>query len=84
MVPTIVELREYADTIRRGEVEKALARMPAILEEDRERIHQMTRAIVNKLLHHPTQVLRGEGTSQAEESRLLAAVRHLFGLGDNR
>ena len=81
VVPTIVELREYADSIRRGEVEKALARMPAMSEDDRERIHQMTKAIVNKLLHHPTQVLKGEG-STAEESRLLAAVRRLFGLGD--
>lgn len=80
VVPTIVELREYADSIRRGEVDKALARM-TVSDEDRERIHQMTRAIVNKLLHHPTQVLKGEG-SNVEESRLLAAVRRLFGLGD--
>jgi glutamyl-tRNA reductase len=41
----------------------------------------MTRGIVNKLLHHPTQVLKGEG-STVEESRLLSAVRRLFGLGD--
>lgn len=81
VVPTIVELREYADSIRRGEVEKALARMHTVSDEDRERIHQMTRGIVNKLLHHPTQVLKGEG-STVEESRLLAAVRRLFGLGD--
>ncbi|HEY2775718.1 MAG TPA: glutamyl-tRNA reductase [Candidatus Binatia bacterium] len=81
VVPTIVELREYADSIRRGEVDKALSRM-SVSEEDRERIHHMTRAIVNKLLHHPTQVLKGEG-SAGEESRLLAAVRRLFGLGDD-
>jgi glutamyl-tRNA reductase len=80
VVPTIVELREYADSIRRSEVERALAKM-SIGDEDRERIHQMTRAIVNKLLHHPTQVLRGEG-STVEESRLLSAVRRLFRLGD--
>jgi glutamyl-tRNA reductase len=82
VVPTIVELREYADTIRRGEVDKALAKMSSISDDDRERVHQMTRAIVNKLLHHPTQVLKGEG-SGAEESRLLSAVRRLFGLGDS-
>lgn len=81
VVPTIVELREYADSIRRGEVDKALAKMTSVSEEDRERVHQMTRAIVNKLLHHPTQVLKGEG-STVEESRLLAAVRRLFGLGE--
>jgi glutamyl-tRNA reductase len=80
VVPTIVELREYADSIRRAEVERALAKM-SVGDEDRERIHQMTRAIVNKLLHHPTQVLKGEG-STVEESRLLSAVRRLFGLGD--
>jgi len=82
VVPTIVELREYADTIRRGEVDKALARMQGMSDEDRERVHQMTRAIVNKILHHPTQVLKGEGGA-VEESRLLSAVRRLFGLGDS-
>ncbi|MBI5504834.1 MAG: glutamyl-tRNA reductase [Deltaproteobacteria bacterium] len=82
VVPTIVELREYADAIRRREVDKTLAKMPTLSEEDRERIHQMTRAIVNKLLHHPTTVLKGEG-SPTEESRLLTAVRRLFGLGDD-
>ena len=81
VVPTIVELREYADSIRRGEVEKTLAKMHNVSDEDRERIHQMTRGIVNKLLHHPTQVLKREG-STVEESRLLSAVRRLFGLGD--
>lgn len=82
VVPTIVELREYADSIRRSEVDKALSKMERVGDEDRERIHQMTRAIVNKLLHHPTQVLRGQA-SAVEESRLLAAVRRLFGLGDH-
>jgi len=83
VVPTIVELREYADTIRRGEVEKTLAKMRSLSEEDRERIHQMTKAIVNKLLHHPTSVLKQEESS-TEESRLLTAVRRLFGLGESR
>jgi glutamyl-tRNA reductase len=53
----------------------------SVTDDDRERIHQMTRAIVNKLLHHPTQALRGE-VSAVEESRLLSAVRRLFRLGD--
>lgn len=82
VVPTIVELREYADSIRRAEVEKALAKMPSVGDADRERIHQMTRAIVNKLLHHPTQALKGEGSSK-EESKLLSAVRRLFRLGED-
>jgi len=83
VVPTIVELREYADTIRRSEVEKTLARMSSLSEADRERIHQMSRAIVNKLLHHPTSVLKEE-ESATEESRLLSAVRRLFGLEEGR
>ena len=82
VVPTIVELRKYADDIRRCEVEKTLSKMQALGDEDRERIHQMTKAIVNKLLHHPTAVLKGEG-SPNEESRMLTAVRRLFRLGDD-
>ena len=81
VVPTIVELRDRAESIRREELERTLLRMPDVANEDRERIDQMTRAIVNKLLHRPTAELRSRG-SDREGSRLLTAVRRLFGLGE--
>ncbi len=80
VIPTIVDLREYAERIRNEEFERTLARTKDLEEADRERLDQMTRAIVNKLLHQPTMVLKDEGSGK-EESELLTAVRKLFGLG---
>jgi glutamyl-tRNA reductase len=79
IVPTIVELRDRAERMRSEEVARTLAKMPSLDDEERERIEQMTRAIVNKLLHHPTCVLK-EGRRAAEEFVLLEAARDLFGL----
>ena len=50
-------------------------------EESRERVDQMTRSMMNKLLHSPTSVLKEAGGSN-EETGLLSATRRLFGLGD--
>jgi glutamyl-tRNA reductase len=79
VVPTIVDLREQAERVRSEEVARTLAKIPALGAEDRERIEQMTRAIVNKLLHSPTSALK-QGRSAQEEVALLEAVRELFGL----
>ena len=77
--PTIAELRALAERIRVEETEKTLARLGHVPEGDRERIEQMTRAIVNKLLHLPTARLK-HPDSPEEEVVLVSAVRRLFGL----
>ncbi len=83
VVPTVAELRGYAERIRAEEVEKTLGKLASMAEADRERIDQMTRAIINKLLHHPTTALRQERSAE-EELALVSAVRELFGLGRKR
>jgi glutamyl-tRNA reductase len=80
VVPTIVELREFAETVRAGEVERTLGKLDQLAEGDRERIDSMTRAIVNKLLHEPTAALRQSDTPETE-FMLLGALRELFKLG---
>jgi len=79
VVPTIVELRDYAETIRRDELERTLAKLDGLSEGDRERLDQMTRSMISKLLHHPTAELKGAASTD-EESSLLTAIRQLFGL----
>jgi len=79
VVPTIVELRERAEAVRREEVARTLAKMPRLDDEDRTRIEQMTSAIVNKILHQPTSALKA-GRKPEEEFRLLEAVHEIFGL----
>ncbi|NQY91030.1 MAG: glutamyl-tRNA reductase [Deltaproteobacteria bacterium] len=80
LVPTIVELRESVELIRTTELMRTLDKM-SLDEESRERVDQMTRSMMNKLLHSPTSVLKEAGGSN-EETGLLSATRRLFGLGD--
>jgi glutamyl-tRNA reductase len=76
IVPTIAALRQQAERIREGELEKTLARLPKLSVEDRRRIDALTSAIVNKLLHQPMVSLKESGGS----AEYLQAVRELFAL----
>lgn len=56
--PTIGALVQQAETLRRREVERSLARMPGVDAATAERIEQLTTSIVSKLLHAPIAHLR--------------------------
>ena len=56
--PQIRAMRERAEDLRRAELERFLARMTHLAPEDRQRIDQLTRGIVNRVLHAPTMRLR--------------------------
>jgi glutamyl-tRNA reductase len=60
-----------------------LDKIEGLTDADRGRVEQMTQAIVNKLLHEPTAVLK-RGDSAADDVALLSAARELFGLGKKR
>ena len=77
-VPVLAQLRARAEQIRRAELERAIANLPAPLTADQAKvIEAMTSAIVNKMLHQPTAKLRAV---QAGESELADAAAELFGL----
>ena len=56
--PTIAALVRQAEAIRRREVERTLARMPGADSATTERIQQLTRSIVSRILHAPISHLR--------------------------
>jgi glutamyl-tRNA reductase len=56
--PTIGALVRQAEAVRRQEVERTLARMPGVDAATADRIQQLTRSIVSKLLHAPISHLR--------------------------
>jgi glutamyl-tRNA reductase len=56
--PTIGALVRQAEALRRQEVERTLARMPDVDAATADRIQQLTRGIVSKLLHPPINHLR--------------------------
>jgi glutamyl-tRNA reductase len=83
VAPTIGSLRAVAETIRAGEVAKVAAQWESLSDVDRERVDQLTRSIINKLLHEPTVRLRsavaeGDGVAHVE------SLRHLFGIDADR
>jgi len=80
--PVITDLREKAELIRRGEIERTLRHLPDIDPKTIEHIHYLSRAIVNKLLHEPTVRLK-RSARQGLHDEYTSTVRHLFDLPDN-
>jgi glutamyl-tRNA reductase len=79
VAPTIGSLRKMAEQIRAGEVGRVAGQWDSMSDADRERVEQLTRAIVNKLLHEPTVRLR-EAVAEGDGVAHLESIRHLFGV----
>ena len=79
-VPTIKHLRKHVEEIRRGEVDKMLAKLE-LGESERERVESLTRSIVNKILHAPLSRLKREAERE-EGMAYLETTRALFGLDE--
>ena len=79
-VPLLVALRERAEDIRRGEIEKARRRMGPLTAEQERALDSATAAIVNKLLHTHTVCLKEMARAgQSDQQAIL--VRRVLGLG---
>lgn len=77
--PVITDLRKKAEAIRQHEIERALRHLPDLDAETREYIQGMSRALVNKLLHEPTNRLR-DAANDGQGVEYANSVRYLFGL----
>ena len=78
VVPAITSLRAHAEEIRRAELGRA-----KLSPAERRAAESVTAAVVNKLLHLPT--IRMKQAAAAADGVLYAdAVRHLFGLEEER
>jgi glutamyl-tRNA reductase len=79
VVPTLVALREWANSVKDEELQKHLAKMPELTEEERNKVGALAHALVNKFLHPPT--VRMKGLAGDEEGyRHAESLRVLFGL----
>ncbi|HEY8476354.1 MAG TPA: glutamyl-tRNA reductase [Chloroflexota bacterium] len=77
VVPTISALLDWAESVRREEVAKAVSRLGGLSAREVETIEAMSSAIVNKLLHHPIVRLKAQsGDGSAHE--FAHVVRELF------
>ena len=79
VVPTIVSLRERLEAIRRGELDKALARLPGATDETRQVLEALSQSIVNKVLHTPIEKLRVSSRA-GHGRRWIEVVSEVFGL----
>lgn len=84
-VPTIKKLRAYAERIRVAELDKCLSKMGEdIPKKTRRAVDDLSRGIVNKLLHGPMQHLRCDGSDSRTLSETLEnmhALNRMFSLG---
>jgi glutamyl-tRNA reductase len=79
VVPAIASLRARAEEIRSAE----LAKLGALSDRERRTLESVTAQILNKLLHLPT-VRMKQAAAAAEGATYADAVRHLFGLEEER
>ena len=80
VVPAIASLRAWAEEIRAAELERTRGRLSG---EQQEVVDSITARLVDKLLHLPTVRLK-EAAAGADGGSYAQAVRHLFGLGDDK
>lgn len=80
--PTIVALRQQLDQVRKAELDKTFSNLNNLEEKERRAIEAMTNAIVNKILHHPTNILK-QAQNGSGGDVYIDAVRTLFDLPDN-
>jgi len=78
VVPAIASLRARAEEIRSAELAKL-----HVSEDERRTIESVTAQILNKLLHLPT-IRMKEAAVNADGVAYANAVRHLFGLEDEK
>src|SRR5215210_1816696 len=79
VMPTVTALRERAEGIVTQVLAENATRWESLSATDRERVEQMARAIVNRLLHEPT--VRLKGLADRDDAYLqVSALRELFGL----
>ena len=83
VVPAIASLYAHAEEIRTAELAKAEGRLGRLSETERRAVEAVTSQIVGKLLHLPT-VRMKEAAATADGGVYADAVRHLFGLEDER
>lgn len=79
IVPLIRQLRGRAEELREVETTRALRALRHLSPADQAAVENLTRQLLNKMLHSPTARLR-EAAAHGKEGEIADAVRYLFGL----
>ncbi len=79
VTPTIVALRNRFEEVRKAELDKTLSTWKELPPDGQKRLEALTAAIVNKLLHPPTSLLKQTGQGNRTDL-YVDALRSLYGL----
>ncbi|MDG5469417.1 glutamyl-tRNA reductase [Deltaproteobacteria bacterium IMCC39524] len=77
--PTVIALRRKLDEIRQQELEKTFGNLKDLTGKQRKSIEAMAGAIINKILHKPTAILKNSQNDMSGED-YVDAIRTLFDL----
>ncbi|HEV2295909.1 MAG TPA: glutamyl-tRNA reductase [Tepidisphaeraceae bacterium] len=83
MGPFIERLSARYHQLAREELERTIAKLGDVTEAEKAHLEELTRRIVNKLLHDPITALRQSDSPHAPATAYLHAMEKLFQLGDN-
>ncbi len=80
-VPTIVSVREKAETIRQNELRKTFSQLPDLSDREKEAIEILTKSIIKKFLHDPIVFLKKKAQRNAQ-AVYMDFTQQLFNLID--
>ncbi|PLX87120.1 MAG: glutamyl-tRNA reductase [Desulfuromonas sp.] len=79
--PTVISLRRKLEDIRQAELQKTFSNLGDLGTKERKSIEAMTSAIINKILHKPTSILK-DAQNNSDGNLYIDAVRTLFDLSE--
>jgi glutamyl-tRNA reductase len=82
VAPTIVELREGLEKLRRDEIERNRRHLKDLSPEQQAAVDQITRSIVNKILHPPIEHLK-QMANDPEAPDVAHLIRKIFNIKQN-
>jgi glutamyl-tRNA reductase len=82
LAPLVTRLRARGEDVRQAELDRFSSRLASLTPEQREAVEQVTRGLVNKLLHDPTVRLK-DAAGSARGDLYADALTALFALDDD-
>ncbi len=80
--PVIDQLYKRSHELAREELERTIGKLPNVSAEEKQHLEELTRRIVNKLLHDPIKTLRESGTAHGPAGQYVHAMQKIFQLPD--
>jgi glutamyl-tRNA reductase len=81
VVPTIKDLREWAETLRKKEMERLLRGL-SLDEKERHKVELLSKRLMNKFLHPLVVFLKAQAWDEDSKKEYSELIRCLFGLED--